>query len=265
MKKTEFQQINLGRGSVRIYEKGAQRLHYYATNDPIDDQVIIIEGKDGVVSIEAPLFRENVNELNAYVRSLGKETTILAANHPSPLDYLPEAKMLTTKRARLSLISGSQIALYNGFRNTFGDVIQKETRDDYQLIEEGQNIIGGMAFNLLPNNDGFDIEVSGLNSVYIHMLGHDTHSIALGIEGTKGMIAELREFLKKGYDLYLTSHYEAEDGKDVEEKVSYLESLVEIAGESDNRDSFKNRVMERFPNYHGVNYLNISANAFFED
>ena len=56
MKKTDFRQTNLSKGFVRTYDFGATKLHYYTASDPIGDQVILVEGEKGVVSIEAPLF-----------------------------------------------------------------------------------------------------------------------------------------------------------------------------------------------------------------
>ena len=57
------------------------------------------------------------------------------------------------------------------------------------------------------------------------MLGHDCHSIVAGTGHADAMIAELKSYIEKGYDLILTSHYTPEDLKDAETKIAYLENL----------------------------------------
>jgi hypothetical protein len=264
MKKTDFGQINLSKGFVRIYDFGATKLHYYTANDPIGDQVILVEGEKGVASIEAPLFKESVAELNAYAASLKKPVSILLANHVTPKDYLPDAPLITTKKAYVALTSGSQIALYNSFRKAFGDAIQAEDRESFAFVKEGKNVIQGVELNLLENHDGFDVEVPSANSLYLHMLGHDVHSVVPGVDGAKAMIAEFEGVEKKGYDLLLTSHYEAEDENDVAAKVVYLKKTIEIGSASADRASFTAKMKEAFPKYQGDNYLGISASIFFQ-
>ncbi len=77
--------------------------------------------------------------------------------------------------------------------------------------------------------DAFDVELPEINAVYTHMLGHDCHSIVAGAGHADAMIAELRSYIAKGYDLILTSHYTPEDLKDAQTKIDYLENLKNIA------------------------------------
>ena len=43
------------------------------------------------------------------------------------------------------------------------------------------------------------------------MLGHDCHSIVAGEAQADAIICTLKEYLSKGYDLIITSHYTPED------------------------------------------------------
>jgi hypothetical protein len=264
MKKTDYVQTNLNKGFVRTYDFGTTKLHYYTANDPIGDQVILVEGAKGIVSIEAPLLKESVQELNAFVASLKKPVVILLANHVAPKDYLPDAPLITTRKAHVALTSGSQIALYNSFRKAFGNAIQDEDRENFSFVKEGKNILEGVELCLLENHDGFDVEIPSVNSLYLHMLGHDVHSIVPGLEGAKAMIAGLEGAERKNYDLLLTSHYEAEDENDVATKIAYLRKTIEIAASSNDRASFTAAMKSAFPKYQGDNYLGISASIFFE-
>ena len=95
------------------------------------------------------------------------------------------------------------------------------------------------------------------------MLGHDCHSIVAGASHADAMIAQLKDYVAKGFDLILTSHYTPEDLKDAETKIAYLESLKEIAATCSNADEFKEKVNERYSNYSGGNYLDMTAGFFF--
>lgn len=53
------------KGKMEVYDFDTFRLHVYYTNDALGDASFIIEGKDGLVALEAPLFLDNIAEYNA--------------------------------------------------------------------------------------------------------------------------------------------------------------------------------------------------------
>ncbi|MDE7279549.1 MAG: hypothetical protein K2N26_07485, partial [Oscillospiraceae bacterium] len=77
------------------------------------------------------------------------------------------------------------------------------------------------------------------------------------------IVAQLKEYIKKGYDLILTSHYTPEDLKDAETKIGYLENLKVIAAKCKNADEFKSEVKNNYSDYSGDNYLDMTAGFFF--
>ncbi len=95
------------------------------------------------------------------------------------------------------------------------------------------------------------------------MLGHDCHSIVAGADHADGIIAELRSYIEKGYDLILTSHYTPEDLKDAQTKIDYLENLKKIAVNCADADSFKAEVQKQYSAYSGKNYLDMTAGFFY--
>lgn len=124
-------------------------------------------------------------------------------------------------------------------------------------------MVGGIDFIITPTAEAFDIAIPEINAVYTHMLGHDCHSIVAGAGHADAMIAQLKDYIAKGFDLILTSHYTPEDLKDAETKIAYLESLKEIAAACSNADEFKEKVNARYSNYSGGNYLDMTAGFFF--
>ena len=131
------------------------------------------------------------------------------------------------------------------------------------MVGEGRLTVGGIDFVIRRTAEAFDVEIPEVNAVYTHMLGHDCHSIVAGAAHADAMIAGLREYIRKGYDLILTSHYTPEDLKDAETKIAYLENLKRIAAGCTDAESFKAEVGRQYPQYSGQNYLDMTAGFFF--
>lgn len=60
------------KGRFEVHDMGSFKLHVYHTNDALGDASYIIEGKEALVTMEQPLFRDNVAEFDAYLSELGK-------------------------------------------------------------------------------------------------------------------------------------------------------------------------------------------------
>ena len=123
--------------------------------------------------------------------------------------------------------------------------------------------LAGIDFIIKQTADAFDIEIPEINAVYTHMLGHDCHSIIAGAAHADAMIAELKDYIQKGYDLILTSHYTPEDLKDASAKIAYLEDVKVIAANSGSAEEFMEAVQKQYPEYSGENYLDMTAGFFF--
>ena len=100
--------------------------------------------------------------------------------------------------------------------------------------------------------------------MYTHMMGHDCHSIVAGCPHADGMISQLNYYIRRGFDLVLTSHYTPEDLKDVETKIAYLSELKTIAAGCNDAAAFKAAVKKRYGGYGGENYLDMTAGFFFK-
>ena len=80
MKKVLFIMFNLltittmaqTKGNFEVHDFDTFKLHVYYTNDALGDASYIIEGKDALVTMEQPLFKDNVAEFDAYLDRLGK-------------------------------------------------------------------------------------------------------------------------------------------------------------------------------------------------
>ena len=61
----------------------------------------------------------------------------------------------------------------------------------------------------------------------------------------------------------LSSHYTPETLKDVDTKIAYLEELKKLAKKSKNANDFEIKVKAQYPEYSGLNYLDMTAGFFF--
>lgn len=264
MKKNDCTTIQLGKGEMAVYDFGDVKLHAYKTCDPIDDEVFIVE-KDGAgFVIEYPCFRDNIAELEAYLSDAGITIVgILAAYHMAGATFLAGTPVYATAEADAYGHSGGGRALIDNFATVFGDAFDASLPTVTSVIEGDALTLAGIDMSIVRNDDAFDIEIPALGAVYTHMLGHDCHSIVAGAGHADAIIAQLRGYQEAGVDLVLTSHYTPEDLKDVQTKIDYLENLKEIAAGCTDAEGFKVAVRERYPEYAGDNYLDMTVGFFF--
>ncbi len=262
MNKNTFTTVKLAKGEINIYDFGTVKLHAYKTNDFIDDEVFIVEKNGKAVVIESPCFFDNNEELSEYLNDI-EVTGMLIAYHGAGATFLPDVPKYATQNAKEYSENGGGKALINNFTGAFGEIFDNSVHNITNVIEAGKITIGGIDFVIKQTNEAFDVEIPEINAVYTHMLGHDCHSIVAGAGHADAMIAELRSYIEKGYDLILTSHYTPEDLKDAQTKIDYLENLKKIAAGVQNADEFKTEVGKKYPQYSGQNYLDMTAGFFF--
>lgn len=95
------------------------------------------------------------------------------------------------------------------------------------------------------------------------MMGHDCHSIVAGCGHADAIISQLDGYISAGYDLILTSHYTPEGLKDAATKIAYLKDLKEIAAGCKDASEMKEQVKNKYGNYGGENYLDMTVGFFF--
>lgn len=264
MNKNAFAKVTLARGEMNIYDFGAVKLHAYKTNDFIDDEVFIVEKDGKAVIIESPCFFDNNEEFEEYINGLQAEVAgMLVAYHGAGAQCLKSVPRYATENAKEYSENGGGKTIIDNFATVFGEAFDNSVQKITNIIGAGKITIGGIDFIIIPTQEAFDIEIPEINAFYTHMLGHDCHSIVAGAGHADAIITQLKEYIEKGYDLILTSHYTPEDLKDAQTKIKYLESLKEIAADCKGADELKNRVNERYGNYSGGNYLDMTAGFFF--
>ena len=201
----------------------------------MNDESYILENKDNVLLVEFPAFYDNLGEFEEYVKELGKT------------------------------IVGKIFSYHPNGGTIFKDVKGYASEGTIKSMKEGtiHNLVTGFELNITYHDENIEIEFPQIGCVYTHMLGHDCHSIVAGESHADVIIEQLKNYKAKGYKLILSSHYTPETLKDVDTKIAYLEELKKIAKECTNAGEFKEKVEERYPEYSGLNYLNMTAGFFF--
>lgn len=260
----ENKKINLDKGYVLVYDFGDVKVHNYNTADYMDDQVILLEKNKKVVVIESPAFYDNNKELEKYIESLGvKLDGVLLSYHMGGGTFLKDSKKYTTKKADEYGHTGGGKVLVDNFTKAFGESFDNNIHHVTDYINGGTITLADIKMNIIPTSDAFDIEIPEINSIYTHMLGSESHSIIAGADYANAMIDTLRGYIEKNYNLILTSHYIPEDIKAVDTKIAYIETLLNIASTCNSKDEMIEKVKEEYPNYSGVNYLEMTAGFFF--
>lgn len=260
----ESKKINLKKGFVDVYDFGDIKLHAYQTNDLMYDESFILENKDNVLLVEFPAFYDNLEEFENYVKGLNKNIVgKVFSDHPNGGTIFKNVKGYASKGTIKSMKEGTIHNLVTGFETSFGGSFAKEYHNITDILEEGKINIGGFELNITYHDENIELEFPQINSVYTHMLGHDCHSIVAGENHANLIIGTLKGYIEKGYNLILSSHYIPETLKDVETKIAYLENIKKIAKRSKNINEFKEEAKKEYPNYSGLNYLDMTASYFF--
>jgi hypothetical protein len=265
MNKNNYTTVKLQKGEVHIYNFGDIKLHAYQTNDPMADEVFILEKAGRAIVIEAPCFTETIGELNEYIGGLSARTeALLLSYHMAGGTFLTDVPVYATEKADEYGHSGGGKAMVDGFTDVFGDTFDRSIHPVAYTLCDGIAQIAGFSLNIVPSPDAFDIEIPEIHAAYIHMLSHDSHSIVAGRPHADSMIAQLKDITSRGFDLILTSHHTPEDPADAKTKIEYLKSLKEIAASSPDAQAFKNAMQKKYPSYTGENYLNMTADFFYQ-
>lgn len=256
--------IKMEKGEMTVMDYGAVRVHAYRTHDPIDDEVFVLQKGNRAVIIEMPCFRDNIAELSAYLKGL--HVTVdgkLVAYHAAGASFLPDVRTYGTASSEQYNRTGQGFGLIQHFAQIFGPGFDAGITHNDVTIAAGPLELAGIRLNIIPNQDAYEIEIPEIKAAYIHMLGHDCHSIVAGAGHAQAIIADLQGYIDRGFATLLSAHYVPEDQQDVRTKIAYLRELTVLAGQSRDAAAFKTAVQQKYPAYAGGNYLDMTVGFFF--
>lgn len=254
-------------GVFTVYDYGKIKLHAYATNDPLNDEVYILENDKLLVGIEMPSFTKNLEEWKEYIISLNKPMKdIFIADHPTGASYVKGVNIYGTADTKNSIEYGSVSNITKGLSQVFGKDFHGENDiiKINKIINEGKILIGGIKFNIIQNGSSYDIEIPEINAIHTHMLGKTTHSIIVSPENMNYMLSVLKNYQDRNYNLILSAHSEPENQDAVTEKINYIRTVKNFSEKYSTKQEFIYNMKKEFPNYSGENYLEMTAGYLYK-
>ncbi len=257
------------KGRFEVYGFANFRLHVYYTNDALGDASYIVEGKDSLVTLEQPLFKDNVAEFDAYLEGLGKpvEQRITDYHLGGTGSYdivMAEGMPEFTKGA----IYGGMM---KGFQQTFGDaIVQLPTGQASEVAFGSTQTWAGVAFDFRRGAStdfpGASLLIGG-KVYFTHWTPAKAHVSHLQVSSPAAIDAEIAEAehsLASGAELFIGGHGGAAGREAVEFKIAYLRKMKEVRAENQTAKSFVAAMKQAFPGLPGEAGLDALGDALYK-
>ena len=257
------------KGRFEVYDLGDFKLHVYYTNDALGDASYIIEGGDALVTMEQPLFRENVAEFDAYLSKLGKKvekriTDYHVGGTGSHDVVMAEGMPEFTKGE----IYGGMMA---GFAQMFGDALtDMPTGKATEVAFGSTQTWAGVPFEFrrgaTSDFPGASILIGG-KVYYTHWAPAKAHVSHLQISSPAAIdaeIAEAEKSLKSGAELFIGGHGGAAKADAVQFKIDYLKTVKGMLAENGTPEAFVGAMKRAYPDLPGADGLGELAKALYK-
>ena len=244
------------KGRFEVHDLGNCKLHVYYTNDALGDASYIIEGKDALVTMEQPLFKDNVAEFDTYLSNLKKpvEKRITdyhvggTGNHDVVMaEGMPEF-------TKGEVYGG----MMQGFAQAFGDALTDMPTGKASEVAFGTTQTwAGVTFEFRPGASsdfpGASILIGG-KAYYTHWTPAKAHASHLQISSPAAIDAEIAEAensLASGAELFIGGHGGAARRDAVEFKIAYLKKMTELLAKNGTVQDFVDGMKKAYPGLPG--------------
>ncbi len=276
MKKVLFIMFNLltittmaqTKGNFEVHDFDAFKLHVYYTNDALGDASYIIEGKDALVTMEQPLFKDNVAEFDAYLDRLGKPVEQRITNyHVGGTGHhdvvMAEGMPAFTKG---DIYSG----MMQGFAQAFGDAMTdlptgKATEVAFGTTHTWAGVPFEFRHGASSDFPAASILIGG-KIYYTHWTPAKAHASHLQITSPVAIDAEIAEAersLASGATLFIGGHGGAAGRDAVEFKIAYLKQLKTLRAANATPETFLQALKAAYPGLPGSEGLPDLAKALY--
>lgn len=257
------------KGRFEVHDLGSFKLHVYYTNDALDDASYIVEGRNALVTMEQPLFKDNVAEFDAYLAKLNKpaEQRITdyhvggTAHHDV---VMPEGMPEFTKGA----VYGGMM---QSFAQTFGDALTAMPTGKISEVAFGTTeTYAGVPFEF---RHGAATDFPGASILidkkvyYTHWTPAKAHVSHLQVSSPAAVDAEIAESekaLKSGATLFIGGHGGAAKADAVRFKIDYLNAMKKLLAENKTPEAFIEAMKKAYPNLPGAEGLGELAKALYK-
>ena len=257
------------KGNFEVHDLGNYKLHVYYTNDALGDASYIIEGKDALVTMEQPLFKDNVAEFDSYLSELGKPvekriTDYHVGGTGSHDVVMAEGMPEFTKGE----IYGGMM---KGFEQAFGDALTdmptgKATEVAFGTTQTWAGVTFEFRNGATTDFPGASILIGG-KAYYTHWTPAKAHVSNLQISSPAAIDAEIAEAensLASGATLFIGGHGGAAMRDAVEFKIAYLKKMKEVLAASSTAQAFVDAMKQAWPGLPGEAGLEDLGKALYK-
>ena len=257
------------KGRFEVHDLGSFKLHVYYTNDALGDASYIIEGRDALVTMEHPLFKDNVAEFDEYLSKLGKPvekriTDYHVGGTGSHDIVMAEGMPAFTKGE----VYGGMM---QGFSKMFGDALTDMPTGNVSEVAFGSTQTwAGVPFEFrhgaASDFPGASILI-GDKVYYTHWTPAASHVSNLQVSSRAAIDAEIAEAGKSvgtGAVLFIGGHGGAAGRDAVEFKIAYLKKMKELLNANATAQAFVAAMKQAYPGLPGEAGLDNLAAALYK-
>lgn len=257
------------KGRFETHELGSFTLHVYYTNDALGDASYIVEGRDALVTLEQPLFKDNVAEYDAYLAALGKPVARRIADYHVGGTGSHDVVMAEGMPA---FTQGEVYGgMMQGFAQAFGDALtDMPTGDATEVAFGSTQTWAGIPFEFrhgaATDFPGASILIGG-KAYYTHWAPARAHVSHLQVSSPAAIDAEIAEAersLATGATLFIGGHGGAATRDAVEFKIGYLRKMKEVLAASDTAQAFAAAMRAAYPGLPGEAGLEELGEALYK-
>ena len=257
------------KGRFEVHDLSNFKLHVYYTNDALGDASYIIEGKDALVTMEQPLFKDNVVEFDVYLTKLGKPVEKRLTNYHVGGTGNHDVVMV---QGMPEFTKGEVYGgMMKGFEQAFGDALTdmptgKATEVPFGNTQTWAGVTFAFRHGATSDFPGASILIGG-KAYYTHWTPAKAHVSHLQITSPAAIDAEIAEAenaLTSGATLFIGGHGGAATRDAVEFKIAYLKKMKEILGNCQTASAFVDTMKKSYPGLPGETGLEDLAKALYK-
>ena len=257
------------KGRFDVYEFNTLKLHVYYTNDALGDASYIVEGKEAIVTLEQPLFKDNVAEFDTYLAKLGKPVEQRVTNYhiggTGNHDHVMVAGM---PKFTEGPVYGGMI---RNFQEIFGDSMTDLPTGKVSEVNFNKSYTwAGITFEFRHGATGDFPAASiiiGDKVYYTHWTPAQSHISHLQItspEAIDAEIAEAEKSLESGCELFIGGHGGATNADAVRFKIRYLKDMKRLLAENKTEETFIEAMKKAYPDLPEADGLTELAKALYK-
>ena len=257
------------KGRFEVHDLGNCKLHVYYTNDVMADASYIVEGKDSLVTMEHPLFKDNVAEFNSYIEKIGKPIERIIS------DYHVGGTGDHAQVMAEGMKAFSEGPIYGGmmkhFEQMWGDSMTEMPTGEVSEVPFGTTQTwAGVTFEFRRGASSdfpaASILIDG-KAYYTHWTPSKAHVSHLQVSSPKAIDAEITEAenaLASGAELFIGGHGGAATRDAVEFKIAYLKKMKELFNSNPTPQAFVEAMKKAYPGLPGEAGLEDLGKALYK-